>query len=190
MIAMEKKIIRQQIITARKNLNLDFVNQTEDVIYDKFVNSNFLNFNSYLVYSDFGNEVRTKRIIDYLLDHNREVYLPKCNVFDETFVPIKISKNTKYSVNKYGISEPAEDIKENELIKLECVIVPGIAFDVNGNRIGFGCGYYDKFLKEHNLLFKIALCYDFQVIDNIKSSEHDVPMDVIFTEKRIIECRR
>ena len=65
-------------------------------------------------------------------------------------------------------------------------IVPGIAFDKSGNRLGFGSGYYDKFLTLHASIYKIALAFDFQLINTIDIQEHDVPMDLIITENRTI----
>ena len=70
--------------------------------------------------------------------------------------------------------------------KIDVVIVPGIAFDRNGHRIGFGCGYYDDFLKRARQAKKIALAYDFQIVDFIPAETHDVRVDVIVTPDGII----
>jgi len=67
------------------------------------------------------------------------------------------------------------------------IIVPGVAFDLNLNRIGYGKGYYDRFLsKVSKNVPKIALAYDFQVLESISEGENDIKMDMIITEKRII----
>ena len=85
--------------------------------------------------------------------------------------------------NHLDISEP---VNGEICTNIDVVIVPGIAFDKSGNRLGFGSGYYDKFLNLHASIYKIALAFDFQLIDTIDIQEHDVPMDLIITENRII----
>ena len=87
----------------------------------------------------------------------------------------------------YGILEPStkRPVAENDI---DVIIVPGLAFDRRGGRMGFGAGYYDRLLIKTNAV-KIGLCYDFQLMDSVPSEEHDVPMDYIITEKEIVEIR-
>ncbi len=73
------------------------------------------------------------------------------------------------------------------LDSIELVIVPGIVFDIKGYRVGHGLGYYDKFLKKTNAK-KIGLAFEFQVVSEISYEEHDIKMDKIVTEDRIIDC--
>ncbi|HIC83915.1 MAG TPA: 5-formyltetrahydrofolate cyclo-ligase, partial [Nitrososphaerales archaeon] len=88
--------------------------------------------------------------------------------------------------NNLGILEPTDgEICTN----IDVIIVPGLAFDQSGNRLGFGSGYYDKFLNSQSIEYKIALAFDFQVVDKIDIIEHDVPMDLIITENRTIKVR-
>ncbi|CUS91999.1 5-formyltetrahydrofolate cyclo-ligase, partial [Candidatus Kryptonium thompsonii] len=87
----------------------------------------------------------------------------------------------------FGILEP-EKIREVGLSEIDLVLVPAIAVDRFGNRIGFGAGYYDKFLSQVNCP-KIALVYDFQIVDKIETSPSDVPVDFIVTETEIISCK-
>ena len=68
------------------------------------------------------------------------------------------------------------------------VIVPGIVFDKNGHRIGYGYGYYDRFFHKLDAnVKKIGFAFDFQVVDKIPEEQHDVPMDVVITEKRVLK---
>lgn len=87
----------------------------------------------------------------------------------------------------YGILEPSAVKNADENI-IDIILVPGLAFDRNGGRIGFGKGYYDRLLTSSNAI-KIGLCYDFQLSDKIPTENHDVPMDYIITEKEILEIR-
>lgn len=85
----------------------------------------------------------------------------------------------------YNIKEPKK-IKEAFIEDMEAALVPGLAFDRCGNRMGFGKGYYDKLLAGENVL-KIGLCYDFQLQGEIPAEPHDVKMDYIVTEKEIVK---
>ena len=78
-------------------------------------------------------------------------------------------------------------IREFNPDKLDLVIVPGIAFDKKGHRIGYGYGYYDRFLKTiKKKAVKIGLAFDFQLIESIPEEEHDVPMNIVVTDKEIL----
>ena len=73
---------------------------------------------------------------------------------------------------------------------IDLVLVPGIVFDHEGHRIGYGFGHYDKFLRKVPKATKIGLAFDFQVVDKIPREMHDVPVDMVVTEKGIVECKR
>ena len=82
----------------------------------------------------------------------------------------------------FNVPEPKEKKVFDK--KIDVVLVPGVAFDKNFNRMGFGKGYYDKFLKEFEGI-KIGVCHSFQLLDEIPSEAHDVKMDVIVTEEEV-----
>ena len=90
----------------------------------------------------------------------------------------------------FEILEPKEPYtREFNPDKLDLVIVPGIVFDKKGHRIGYGYGYYDRFLKLLGKnVKKIGFAFEFQLVDKIPEEQHDVPMDVVITEKRVLEC--
>lgn len=178
---MTKQEIRRNIKIKRTNLTQEEVEVYSNIIFQKTIKLlQEYNYKDFFVYKDFKNEVSTKKIIDYLLVNDKKVYLPVIN--KDYLKTVQISNKTKYLINSYGIEEP---IGHNSNINNFVCIMPLLAIDQNGNRIGFGKGYYDKFLQNKNCI-KIGLCYDFQIIDNIKSDTHDVPLDIIISEKRII----
>ena len=187
---MNKSFLRKKLLSIRKQLSIEFVRSASTAIYDNIIGTKILDFNDILAYSDFQNEVITDDIIEYLLEKKREVYLPKCNIENKTFCAVRISGKDKFKQNIYGILEPEIDLENFDDKIIDCAIVPGIAFDTTGNRIGFGCGYYDKFLVNNPDVYKIGLCYEFQITDKIENDEFDIPMDIIITEKRIIQCKR
>jgi len=185
---MDKKSLRKEMYEKRCSLSKQFVIMNSAKIFENLINTNLLNLNNVLIYSDFRNEVQTGDIIDYLFSNNKNVYLPVCDCKKTTFAVHQIF-NTEYDsqLNFYGIKEPKNSAVTNN--KIDCAIIPGIAFDVKGNRIGFGKGYYDKFLFENKDICKIALCYEFQIVDQIPANTHDIPMDYIITENRVIRTR-
>lgn len=91
-------------------------------------------------------------------------------------------KNTDFSIGSYGILEP---VGKEYTGKIDAIIVPMCAFDTNLNRLGFGKGYYDRFLKNKNCL-KIGVAFSCQQTDNIQAKETDVKMDIIITEKEVL----
>lgn len=83
---------------------------------------------------------------------------------------------------KYNIPEPTGD-----LVEVDTIIVPGSVYDLEGYRIGYGGGYYDRYMKSHHI--KIGVCFDFQVVDLLPRESHDVKLDWLVTEKRIIKFK-
>lgn len=189
---MQKNTLRKFMLNKRSLLSDIEVNKMSLNIFELLKSTKVLSFKNILVYSDFKNEVKTSDIIKYLLVNDRGVFLPKCDITTETFNAVQISDiNCITQKNKYGIKEPQYNFsfKQSDA-EIECVIIPGIAFDTDGNSIGFGCGYYDKFLKNNSNAFKIGLCYEFQIVDKIEKDRFDIPMDMLITENRIIICNR
>ncbi|MBF0286206.1 MAG: 5-formyltetrahydrofolate cyclo-ligase [SAR324 cluster bacterium] len=87
---------------------------------------------------------------------------------------------------KFNIKEPISAMRQSiELEQIDLVIVPGVAFDEKGGRLGYGKGYYDRFLSQIHAFF-LGLAFDFQVVDSIPQLPHDIPMDAILTEKGFI----
>jgi len=136
------------------------------------------------------NEVPTFDLLDALVESGRVVLLPKPVPGPERHMRWAVYAGREVLIaGQYDIPEPPEDaVIDGPLPRSAPVLVPGIAFDPSGTRLGFGVGYYDRFLAEHDGM-RIAPAYDFQVVDRIQREAHDMPMDVIVTEDRLIRCR-
>ncbi|MBI4743903.1 MAG: 5-formyltetrahydrofolate cyclo-ligase [Actinobacteria bacterium] len=186
----EKQKIRQKMISLRNNLSREEVLLKSNLIKDALIQMPELkNAEWIMLYVSFDNEVRTDQIAKELFGLKKKVLVPAiikkpkgliaCQVFD-------FEKDLKAGF--FGIKEPTEELKTPfDPQKIDVIIVPGIAFDIRGNRVGFGGGYYDLFLKKLNRkTISIALAYDFQVLKNIPSQKNDVPVDIIVSEKQII----
>ena len=100
-----------------------------------------------------------------------------------------IGKDTPLHPDRFGVLTPNPlSCKKAEPKQIRIIFVPGVAFDPKGNRLGFGKGYYDRFLPRTEGI-KIALAYDFQIVSALQQQQWDVPMDFIITETRVIDCR-
>ena len=133
-------------------------------------------------YLPFQNEVDITPFIQNCLDLNKTILIPH---FQETHYGFSALPNTNtLKKGKYGILEPdathAHTLEDTQLIT-DLWIVPGVAFDLQGNRLGMGKGYYDQFLKEAKG-FKVGVCYGFQVVTELPTKSWDIPMDAILTE--------
>jgi len=138
-----------------------------------------------LLYYPHKNEVDTKPIIGKLLQEGKiTVCLPK--VVGQNIVPVKVNSLSQLKEGYAGIKEPEGQPCPVEEIDL--VVVPAVAFDRKGQRLGYGKGFYDRFLKETDAL-KVGLAYDFQVVDSLPAEEHDEPVDLIITPTGIINTK-
>ena len=188
----EKNNIRKEILGKRNSLNDYYVNKNSILIIKYICNIiEQHNFNNIMIFMNMNNEVEITRLLN--IYSNKNFYIPK------TFRngDMRISKyDKKYLVlHKFGYYESCSEIYEDDSI-LDLVIIPGIVFDKNKNRIGFGGGYYDKFLyklkENHNknntkLPLIVAVCYDFQLLNSIPYEKHDIKPDIIITEKQTIK---
>lgn len=95
----------------------------------------------------------------------------------------------EFESGKFGIREPKVCMLKRKFDEIDIALIPGIAFDKTGHRIGFGGGYFDRFLKKIHCT-TIGLAYEFQIIDKVPAEKYDVAVDYIVTEKRIIKCRK
>ena len=174
---MEKKELRKKSLIRRKNIpEKEF---KSNVIYNEIINSEeYNNANTIAIYNSIENEVDTRGIISYSFLKGKTILLPK--IVNEDMVFMKVDKNTKYQSSKYGIAEPISgEIYDSS--KIDLFIVPGVAFDIRGNRLGYGKGYYDRYLIGTEAT-KLGLAFEEQIINYIPTDDNDVQMDIIQTE--------
>ena len=168
---LNKKNIREEIIDKRNNLILDIKQNYDSLIFEEIINSEiYKKSKKIFTYISFGSEVDTIKLIKYSFSNNKEVYVPKINKQTKDMIALKIHNFNNMSVDKWGIIEPKSVDKTNIGTDFDLIIMPGIAFDKQGNRIGYGGGYYDKYIsKLNNASNLLALAYDFQIIQDIES---------------------
>jgi len=189
----DKKIIRNKILEIRKAADAGFIHEMSQKITKKIISlETFKKSGIIMAYMDFRNEVATMDLIRFCITHDKKVVLPRIERSETGLKDIYA-----YEINdvlsdtepgSYGIMEPVR--KAENLVspdKIDIVLVPGVAFSENRYRLGYGAGYYDRFLKKVRAdCIKIGMAFEFQVLEKIPAEEHDVPLDIIITERRII----
>ena len=185
-----KDNLRKKMLNERKSMKIESVNDFSNKIISAIIESpRFVNYKNIMLYISFNKEVNTYPLAQWCLDNGKTVIAPYCIQSTREIVPYKIT-NLISDLNKstFGVMEPKHDLLEKANIdEIDLIIVPGVVFDEHCNRIGFGAGYYDRFLSEKlENTPAIGIAYDYQIIDKIPTGEYDVPLDFIITEKRII----
>jgi 5-formyltetrahydrofolate cyclo-ligase len=142
-----------------------------------------------LAFASFGAEVPTDELLERLLDRNVKLFLPY--VSEEGAMDVAAIASLNDLVPGYrGIREPRERAPVARA-DIDVAVVPGVAFDQAGNRLGHGGGFYDRYLFElPRRVPRIGVCFDLQVVKDVPASEHDEPVDYVVTERRTIECER
>ena len=130
------------------------------------------------VYVGAKNEVSTLPLLSHLLKNGVRVCVPKTfsNGYMEAWEVKDLERD--FSLGKFGILEPTTGVVV-PVNEIELAIVPGVVFDKKGNRIGYGGGYYDRFLQTGNAMKKIGVCYDFQMADTLETESTDIPIDAL-----------
>ena len=185
-----KDNLRKSMLSKRKSMEIEDVTAFSDKIIGKIMElPEFIHSQNIMLYLSFNNEVNTYSLVKWCLDNNKTVIAPYCIQCNKEIVPYKITNLENDLIKStFGVMEPKQDLLEKVNIEdIDLILVPGVAFDEHCNRIGFGAGYYDRFLcKKPKDTPTIGLAYDYQIIDKIPTDEYDVPLDFIITEKRVI----
>ncbi len=186
----DKQTIRDSLLRKRDALNDDKVAGDSTAIRQRLLVSDFYRRASCIsCYVSVGNEVGTHDIIDHAVAEGKRVTVPLCRK-GRRLVHRQIGSIGDLSPSQFGLLEPTDpDLPKVDPSAIDLILVPGLAFDRSGNRIGFGAGYYDGFLSQTTGL-KIALAYDFQILDTVPAEPHDVPLDAIITDSQIYHCQR
>ena len=183
---MDKANIRKQIIAKRDGIDLGLSTKLSDEIKNKVINTSiYKKAKSIFIFIGFGSEVNTIGIIKDALREGKEVYVPK--IENRVMKVIRIKSLDTLKPGVFGILEPMDgkELKGN----CDLIFMPGVAFTKNGCRLGYGGGYYDKYLAEYNTeTLKIALAYSMQIVDFVPTESYDKKVDYIVTEDVLYHC--
>ncbi len=180
---------RQVVLEKRQQLKPDFVREASHRIARQFFSLEEFTLAERLgLYAAFRNEVETAEIFSKAHALRKEIYYPAVSPQGEAISFYRVRSPQELQPRYAGILEP--DPKHHPLANinfLNLIVVPGVAFDKQGNRLGFGGGYYDRLLEKFKGC-KIALAFDFQVAAELPKTPKDQQVDIIVTEERIIIC--
>jgi 5-formyltetrahydrofolate cyclo-ligase len=151
----------------------------------------FISAETILFFISFRSEVDTLSMIQRALEEGRTACIPCTDMNDKSMVASRIlNMDGDLEMGNYNILEPREEcLRPVPPDQIDVILMPGVAFDITGGRLGYGGGYYDRFLEKcgsHCTL--IALAFELQVVDHVPCADHDHHIHKIVTEKRVIDC--
>lgn len=183
-IIFEKKEIRKRMKALREAMTSDEMFFKSSMIFEQLITvPEYKRANKIFTYVSMNNEVDTIMLIDYSLSIDKRVFVPK--VVGNSMEFYEISDISELSPGYFGIYEPDIDGKEPDCSRKGFMCMPGLAFDREYNRIGYGGGFYDNYLLRENGFYKAALAYDFQLVEHIPTEESDVRPDMLISEEKI-----
>ena len=173
-----KNKLRKEILEKRNGLSFDITEQKSNQIIDKLrQDTDFIVAKTIMFYVSKGKEVHTHNLIKEVMK-DKKILVPK--VTDKGLLCCELPDFDKMDFSCFGVLEPTDDMT-CDVSEIDLIIVPGVAFDKRGHRIGYGMGYYDKLLKNAKCP-KIGLAYNFQLVERIPNDEWDVSVDRVISD--------
>ncbi len=174
---MDKKELRQYIRQRKRTMTEREIGEKSEKLCRMLVRCDaFLRARTVYGYLPYNQEVRILPALKEALRQGKRVAVPK--VYGEEMRFLYLDDLTRVEKGYAGIPEPVADEPVAE-DKTALVLVPGLAFDQKGNRMGYGGGFYDRFLRREPTHPTIALCYDFQMVEAIPTQDHDIPVNTV-----------
>lgn len=183
-----KKSIRRFIKEKKSLLTESDIACRSRIITDKIMSlDQYRECTNIFTYVNFNEEVVTTELIAKSLKNNKRVFVPKVFKDDVSFMEfIEIKDLPELKPGYYGVPEPELGLEYKTSIREGLFIMPGLAFDRRLNRIGYGGGFYDRYLSEPHRFHTVAAAFDFQLLDEIPYEEHDLKPEMIVTEKEVL----
>lgn len=181
----EKADVRKRILALRNAISEEEKKRADFLIAEKVLGHNwFQTAEKILVYVNTGSEADTRMIIEEAFRQKKQVFAPKVQGQEMSFY--RISSFEELEAGFKGILEPVSGLPEFYYQKERdwntLILMPGVAFDLSRNRIGYGKGYYDRYLQDKKELRKMALAYECQIVDAFEAKPHDCRPDVVLTQ--------
>ena len=174
---MDKKELRRSIRERKRAMTEEeIISRTEKLVVLFAQSEAYKNAKTSYGYLPYNQEVRTVPMLEQALKDGKKVAVPK--VYGDEMKFLYLDDLTKVSKGYAGIPEPIANgpVADDETA---LVLMPGLAFDPQGHRIGYGGGFYDKFLAAEPNHPTLALCYEFQLLPELDTEEHDIPVDTV-----------
>lgn len=173
---IEKKELRANIKALKKQHTKEQLLEQSVAILSKLENDDdFKKARIVMIYSALTDEVQTQAFLEKWR-YRKKIILP--TVVGDDIIPVELAEDTTFAVGDFNILEPQNEPYTGGY---DLIVVPGVAFDRNGNRIGRGRGYYDRFLCKHLNVRRIGICFDFQLVDEVPTEPNDIKMDKVIS---------
>lgn len=189
-MSQEKKLIRQAVLEKRGCLTpLEAAQKSEAICRAVVATRAFVSARFIMAYIDARNEVQTEGIIRQAWAEGKHVAVPVCVPQTHTLLVSEIMSFEELHDGFYDIKEPMEEyMRPVSPGQLDLIIVPAVVYDKKGYRIGYGGGYYDRFLSSLDKhIATIGIAFDVQIIDKVPVQPFDIPVDMVITESGIIK---
>jgi len=175
---MLKSDLRVKHLKLRKNLSVEEQMRFSTLIFNRLIQVAIM-YNHIGVYISMQHEVDTRMFIQWCFDQNKDVYVPK--IVKNKMIFIEIHNLDECKENSIGILEPITNIESTQSIEL--MIIPMLAYNQRNYRLGYGKGYYDQYLSQHET-YKLGICFSMNLENELIEEEHDVKLAQIFTEQK------
>lgn len=173
---MDKKTLRAEIKALKKQHTKEQLSeQSEKILAQLEQHPDFVKAERVMLYSALPDEVQTQAFLEKW-HLKKQIILP--TVVGDDIIPVAYGKDTSFAVGDFNILEPQNEPYKGDF---DLIIVPGVAFDRKGNRLGRGRGYYDRFLCQHLDVKRIGICFDFQLLEEIPTEPFDITMDEVIS---------
>lgn len=173
---MLKSDLRVKHLKLRNNLSVEEQERFSTFIFERLITV-AIEYDHIGVYISMHHEVDTRKFIQWCFDHDKHVYVPK--IVNNGMIFIEMHNLDECTLNKMGILEPI--IGNASKTSIELMIVPMLAYNQRNYRLGYGKGYYDQYLRQHDA-YKLGICFSMNLENELIEEEHDVKLARIFTE--------
>lgn len=174
---MDKKLLRQKIRQMKRDMTEEEIVVAGQKLAQKlYATEQYRQASTIYGYLPYNQEVRTVPMLEQALADGKKVAVPK--VYGDEMKFIYMTDLSAVEKSDMGIPEPVEDGPVGD-DPAALVLMPGLAFTTRGDRMGYGGGYYDKFLAAEPNHPTVALCYEFQMVESLPTQDHDIPVDVV-----------
>lgn len=184
-IKEEKQALREKFLALMKSISAEEQKTKSETIQNRVIQHPFFQKSQVIMlYASIQYEVLTEKIMEEAVKKGKQVILPRVDSNKHQLVAYKVSNlKTDLSRGVYGILEPrTERCQPCNLRDIQWILVPGLAFDKSGRRLGRGLGYYDRFLSQFTPTIPTAgLAYDYQITDFLPTDSHDVVLDEVIS---------
>ena len=188
-----KKEFRKKVINDRKLLSAETVeNNSNEIFNNLFKIPEIKKSNTIMAYLDFNNEAKTDKIINTLIKNNKKVLVPISILETRDLLLSEIRDiDNEVRIATFGIREPKEEfLRPVDRKEVDIVIVPAVAYDIDGYRLGYGGGFYDRFLETLRPdVITIGIAFEMQIFNEVPKEVHDARLDYIVTEKGILHLK-